>query len=166
MTFKVGDRVVQTELPTDGCESFNTRDEVLVVTVGGGNTFKCSRDGLIRTSSRYKLADSTAKGGGQKLDDGKLPLQLLDPAALEEVAKVLAVGAKKYSPNNWRKGLSYTRVVGATLRHIFAFMRGEDNDPETGLSHIAHAKCELMFLLSYILSKRTDLDDRYNKDAK
>lgn len=100
---------------------------------------------------------------GQKLDDGKLPLQLLDPAALEEVAKVLAFGAKKYAPNNWRKGLSYTRVLGATLRHLFAFARGEDNDPETGLSHIAHAKCELMFLLSYIVSKRSDLDDRVGK---
>lgn len=85
--------------------------------------------------------------------------ELLPAEALLEISKVFAFGAKKYSDNNWRGGFKYTRVLGALLRHLFAFMRGEDNDPETGLSHIAHAGCNVLFLLTFILTK-TGTDDR------
>ena len=54
-------------------------------------------------------------------------------------------------------------MVAAALRHLFSYMRGEDVDAESGLSHVAHAMCCCMFLLG--LEKRTDLDDRW-KDAE
>ena len=97
---------------------------------------------------------------GEKKDTGKLPLELLPVDVLEEVAKVLQFGANKYAANNWRGGIAYSRVYGATLRHLFAWWRGEDNDAETGLSHLAHAICELCFALAYILRLRSELDDR------
>jgi hypothetical protein len=37
----------------------------------------------------------------------------------------------------------------ALLRHLFAWWRGEELDPESGLSHLAHAGCCLMFLMEY-----------------
>lgn len=95
----------------------------------------------------------------QKHDDGKPRLDYLDPYALEEVAKVLTFGATKYGAQNWRKGIEIGRLMAACLRHIFAFMRGENNDPETGLSHLAHAMCCLMFTL-WMLEHRRDMDDR------
>lgn len=102
--------------------------------------------------------------GGTKHDQGKPSLALLPGESLEEVAKVLDFGANKYGVYNWRKGFTYTRVTSAALRHIFAFLRGEDKDPETGLSHIAHAICGLLFLLTFILTK-TGTDDRYKGES-
>ena len=87
--------------------------------------------------------------GGIKHDGDKTRLELLPFEALEEVGKVLTVGAIKYAPDNWRKGMSWRRVLGSALRHLFAWGAGEDKDPETELSHLAHAACCVLFLLSY-----------------
>ena len=83
---------------------------------------------------------------GVKFDDDKTRVDLLDPEWLEGVGRILAFGAKKYAANNWRKGIKQSRLLGAALRHIFAFARGEKNDPESGESHLLHASCCLMFM--------------------
>jgi hypothetical protein len=102
--------------------------------------------------------------GGLKFDAGKPPLALLDRTALEEVAQVLAFGAKKYAAHNWRGGISYSRLADAALRHLLAFMDGEDFDPESGLPHLAHASCCLMFLQN-MARTRPDMDDRHTAQS-
>jgi hypothetical protein len=97
-----------------------------------------------------------------KLDQGKEPMALLSPEALIQLTKVLEFGAKKYSANGWRTGMSYTRILSALLRHVFRYLAGETVDPETGLSHIAHAMCNCMFLLEYEKS-HPEFDDRYKE---
>jgi len=82
------------------------------------------------------------------------PASILKPyniraAAAFEVAKVLAFGAGKYAPRNWEKGIRYSRVYASALRHGHAFLSGEDYDPETGLLHMAHFACNIMFLATY-----------------
>lgn len=101
---------------------------------------------------------------GNKQDLGKPPISLIDRVALEQEALVMAFGAKKYGTYNWRGGIKFSRLLDATLRHIFAFNDGEDLDPETGLNHLAHARCSLAFLLR-MWKDRPDLDDRY-KESK
>ncbi|MBS4019586.1 MAG: hypothetical protein KGZ68_15285 [Dechloromonas sp.] len=96
---------------------------------------------------------------GVKFDQDKPRMDLLDAHAIEQLALVLSFGAQKYAAHNWRKGLSKSRLIAAALRHIFAYLRGENTDPESGLSHVAHAMCCCMFLLG--LEHRLDLDDRY-----
>ena len=96
-----------------------------------------------------------------KYDDGKPPIGLVDRKALEGLAQVLAYGANKYSKQNWRLGMKYSRLYNATLRHLFAFIDGEDYDPESGLPHLDHAMFGLMVLSNYTKSGRTELDDRY-----
>jgi hypothetical protein len=86
---------------------------------------------------------------GVKHDNEKPMMALLSPFALEEIAKVMTFGAKKYSADNWREGFEYSRLISAVLRHITAYQRGETLDPETGLSHLAHASCGLMMLLEF-----------------
>jgi len=103
---------------------------------------------------------------GRKDDSGKVPLQLIPGAALLEIGLVLRHGASKYGASNWRAGLAYTRLIGAILRHVVAFNEGENLDPETGISHIAHAACEAMFLLQFIKDERVDLDDRFSATLK
>jgi len=103
-----------------------------------------------------------AKQEGTKYDQEKPRVDLLDPLALEGVAAVLTFGARKYAAHNWRGGISYSRLLGAALRHLFAIVRGEDNDPESGLPHVDHLGCCVMFL-SNMMKTRPDLDDRYKK---
>jgi len=111
------------------------------------------------TSPTTLAATSQNSEGGLKYDDGKPPLALLDRYALEQTALVLAFGARKYGTHNWVKGIHYLRLISAALRHIFAFLWGEDLDPETGLPHPAHAMCCLMFLLG-TMKRHPELDDR------
>lgn len=97
---------------------------------------------------------------GRKFDKGKVPLDLLPKAALIEVAKVLDFGARKYAPYNWAKGMAYSRLLAAAYRHLWAFESGEDKDRETSVSHLAHAVCCILFLLSYRIFN-LGLDDRF-----
>lgn len=97
--------------------------------------------------------------GGVKYDDGKARLDLLAPEFIEGVGQVLTYGAKKYADRNWEKGMRWGRCVGAVLRHIFSWMRRQDIDPESGLHHLDHAACCLMFLRAYIARKIGE-DDR------
>jgi hypothetical protein len=96
---------------------------------------------------------------GVKLDSGKLPIHLYAFDALEETTKVLDFGARKYSERNWELGMKWSRVFSALLRHLFAWWAKRGTDPETGLSHLAHASCCLMFLLAYEL-RGVGQDDR------
>lgn len=102
---------------------------------------------------------------GVKHDQDKPRMDLLDPEALEGVARVLSFGARKYAEHNWRKGLAISRLLGAALRHIFAHLRGEDLDPESGLMHLDHAACCLMFA-QWTARNRPELDDRWKHEAR
>jgi hypothetical protein len=95
-----------------------------------------------------------------KFDENKLPLHLLSTEAMNQTAAVLAFGAQKYAAHNWRDGFTWSRPLSAAMRHITAFNDGEDKDPESGLSHLAHAACCIMFLLEFEKTHK-HLDDRY-----
>jgi hypothetical protein len=90
---------------------------------------------------------------GIKQDQEKVRLELISPAALESLGRVLTFGAKKYAARNWEKGIAWSRIVGAILRHTLAIMRGELVDPETGEPHAAHIMCESMFLTHFFFKK-------------
>ena len=79
----------------------------------------------------------------------KTRFDLIPFAAVGEIADVLAYGAQKYSANNWCRGTEWSRYFSALCRHLFAWWGGEDKDPETGFSHLAHAGCCLLFLMEY-----------------
>lgn len=100
---------------------------------------------------------------GTKHDAGKVPVGLLPWPALKEIAKVLDFGRKKYSAHNWRGGFLWSRLYDACQRHLWAWNEGEDKDPETGLTHLAHAGCCIMFLLTHELLGLGE-DDRYRPD--
>lgn len=97
---------------------------------------------------------------GIKYDSDKPDMSLLSPLAITYLAKVLTFGAKKYSANNWRKGIDQSRLISAALRHIIAFQAGQDSDPETGLPHMAHAMCCCMFSIE-LMNSAIDIDTRF-----
>ena len=95
----------------------------------------------------------------RKFDNGKPRMELLSPLALREIAKVLTFGAIKYDEWNWAKGLDSMRLLGATLRHLALWQQGETIDPESGLSHLSHAACNLMFML-HLAETMPSMDSR------
>jgi hypothetical protein len=102
--------------------------------------------------------------GGIKYDGDKTQWHLLPFESVEGAVRVLMHGAKKYSAFNWAKGMPYTRVLDATQRHLNAIYQGEDKDPESGLDHVDHAICELIFLKYYMLHGVGE-DDRFKRHA-
>ena len=95
---------------------------------------------------------------------GKTQWSLVDFEAIKPMVDVLMFGAKKYAPNNWKKGQKYTDMIDCLLRHVMAIARGENIDPESGLPHIGHVLCNGMFI-SYMMENKPQFDDRFNNDA-
>lgn len=102
---------------------------------------------------------------GKKNDAEKPRMDLISSKAMIELSKVLTFGAKKYASHNWRAGISYSRIIAAIMRHVTAYNDGETLDPETGLSHMAHAFCEVMFLIEFEQT-HPEMDDRYKGEPK
>lgn len=96
---------------------------------------------------------------GRKDDSEKLRMDLIPVSAIVGLSAILTHGAKKYTDRNWELGLAWHRPWGALLRHLFAWWGGEDRDKESGMSHLWHALCELVFLVEYEQT-HPELDDR------
>ena len=85
---------------------------------------------------------------GTKDDTDKLDWSLLPLSALHSVIKVLMMGARKYSHDNWKfVQNAKRRYFNEAMRRLDAYQDGEETDKESGLSHLAHAVCCLIFLL-------------------
>jgi hypothetical protein len=98
------------------------------------------------TTTQEATAAANARGEGYKADAEKPDYMLLPWGPVEDIVRVLTVGARKYAPDNWQKVPNARhRYLAAGARHLVARMRGEVADPETGLPHLAHAGCCLLF---------------------
>lgn len=96
---------------------------------------------------------------GQKFDTDKARYDLIPPEIEEAIAKVLTFGAGKYGERNWELGMRWGRPYAALRRHMAAWWSGENNDPETGMSHLAHAACCIAFLVAFE-ARGVGTDDR------
>lgn len=96
---------------------------------------------------------------GRKDDGGKVRLDLIPPELLFAVGSILTFGAIKYADRNWEAGMSWGRVFGALMRHMWAWWGGAapttknflfgELDDESGKSHLWHAACCIAFLVAY-----------------
>lgn len=113
-------------------------------------------------NNRDALVEPEVPKVGLKFDGEKPDMSLLSSIAIAKVAAVMTYGKTKYSAHNWRGGIVYSRLLAAALRHVFSYLGGESKDPETGLSHLAHAMCCLMMVLEFEETS-PELDDRFKK---
>jgi hypothetical protein len=97
-----------------------------------------------------------------RYNEGKCKWSLVDFKSLEPMVKVLEYGTEKYSRDNWKKGLPVTEICESLMRHLYAFLDGENIDPESGMSHIGHIQCNAMFLAHMI--DKEGFDDRSGSD--
>lgn len=115
-----------------------------------------SEDILIDIISRVKSE------GARRFNTGKVQWTLIDFKSLEPMVRALEFGAQKYSKDEWKKGFETTTIVDSALRHIFAYLSGEDNDTDSKVQHIGHAMANLMFL-QYMMDNKPELDNRVKK---
>lgn len=95
----------------------------------------------------------------KKNDQDKPDFTLIPQEALLEVSKVFTFGAKKYGRFNYSNATTRSRYIAAALRHINQYLRNEDLDDETSISHLAHATASLMMGLDAIKLNKGE-DDR------
>lgn len=92
-------------------------------------------------------------GGVREGQQGEKPnTHFLVKEFLYGIAKVMMHGAKKYAPWNWQRGMKYSDTYSSLQRHLWDWWQREDNDdgPKgSGLPHLWHAGCDLMFLVFY-----------------
>ena len=95
--------------------------------------------------------ESNEKGSGARYNDGKAPMEFVPLHLLEETARVFhsATTSGKYAPWNWAKGMPWLVPYACAIRHLGAWFRGEDKDPESGYSHLAHAMGNILMLMHY-----------------
>jgi len=96
---------------------------------------------------------------GNKHDHEKVRMELIPPEVLWAMGDVLTSGAVKYGDRNWEAGMAWSRAYAALMRHMLAWWGGEDQDPETGRSHLWHAQCCMAFLITYE-ARQIGTDDR------
>lgn len=92
---------------------------------------------------------SDAKGSGARYNGGKPDFSLIPLSTLEDEARVWGYGKQKYAAWNWAKGMAWSVPLACALRHLAAWQRGEDVDPESGLPHLAHVMCNIRMLTLY-----------------
>ena len=102
---------------------------------------------------------------GTKYDQDKLQYSLIPSYALEQIAKNLTVGLKKYQEcDNWKKVEgAEQRYLDALYRHLEAHRRGELYDADSSVPdmlHMAAVAVNAMFLLEFML------DPELKKDKK
>jgi len=98
---------------------------------------------------------NTVPAGGYPDDNPKTPYGERKPKisstpvrAIREMGEVFELGAKKYGRYNWRiHQVAATVYYDAAWRHLTAWFEGEDIDPESGVSHLAHAMACMAILL-------------------
>ena len=82
-------------------------------------------------------------GAVRDTDEGKPRPDLISPFATEKLADWLRLGAEKYAPRNWERGLPLSRCLASALRHLMKYQQGVRD----GEDNLTAAFCNLMFML-------------------
>jgi hypothetical protein len=113
--------------------------------------------------------NSTEKGTAARANGGKVRFSLLPTPILSGVCRVLEFGLRKYREWNWTKGMQWSACFDCDRRHMDKWYFGlEECDEESGLHHLDHAICNLLFLRHYtkVYTEGDDRPDMYTMLAE
>lgn len=110
---------------------------------------------------RLLRINSDEENPKDRIASRKPPLHLIPPAAEITEAVVMGLGARKYGgAYNWRSSnVRATVYVAAAKRHLAQWLDGQDDDPESGVTHLAHARACLGILIDALETGHL-VDDR------
>jgi hypothetical protein len=69
--------------------------------------------------------------------------------ALEQVCRVFQYGTVKYQRDNYKiaPGLPLENYIQSMWRHTVSYLKGEENDTDSGLPNLAHLACNAFMYL-------------------
>lgn len=108
------------------------------------------------------MSDQKSPTGSLRKNGGKPQMSNISPQFILDLAALMTKATEKYPVFNWAKGNYMSVPYDSCMRHLLAFNSGENNDPETGLGHLAHAAANIMFM-HYYLQNFPEMDDRFFK---
>lgn len=121
------------------------------------------------TEKRTQTSDGSnaRNNGGLRFNEGKPRYDLIPPEFMDALAAHFEIGSRKYSDRNWERGMGWCKCFASMMRHAWAWMRGEDIDPETGSHHMISVAWNAMAIYTYAARKIGE-DDRPNtsKDSE
>ncbi|HEV8492477.1 MAG TPA: dATP/dGTP diphosphohydrolase domain-containing protein [Candidatus Angelobacter sp.] len=106
-----------------------------------------------------KFIGKPGDGQGLRYNDGKPRFDLLPPEALKALAEHYGKGAEKYAARNWERGMDWCKCFASLERHAWAWMGGEDIDPENGSHHMIAVAWNAIALFTYAM-RNIGTDDR------
>ena len=112
----------------------------------------------VKYATKEEIVEAASKYAN-RFNSGKPQWSIVDFKSLEPMVRVLEFGAKKYSRDNWKKGMPINEICDSLMRHLVSYMGGEELDPESGLHHIGHIQCNAMFL-SYMINNNSIFEDK------
>lgn len=99
-----------------------------------------------------------------RFNEGKIQTREIDPDFILGIGEVLTRSRSKYQHFNWQQPTNFSTPYESMMRHLMAFQKGIDIDPETLSHHLLHAATNIMFLY-YHSKNNTGIDDRgFKKD--
>ena len=96
----------------------------------------------------------------------KVSMSTIPAFVLLELGLALQEGAAKYGRHNYRSvgNIKSSVYYDSVFRHLMAWWEGEDEDPDSGLSHITKAIASLVVLRDAMMQDN-HLDDRPPKSS-
>jgi hypothetical protein len=75
-----------------------------------------------------ELAKFAETGAVRSSAEGRGRYDLVPQIVIDRFAKHLEKGAKKYTDNNWQKGMNIRRCLSSLLRHAFQVLTGDETE--------------------------------------
>lgn len=88
------------------------------------------------------IAETCPGGAMREATPGRGRFDLVSFIALARIAVLAEEGAKKYAPNNWRKGMPAWRFIDSALRHLTRYALGSTDE-----DHLAACAWNIMSLM-------------------
>ena len=104
-----------------------------------GEKFLSEPDKPVMADSGKREQFST--GAVRDTADGKARPDLISPFAMERLGEWLRLGAEKYAPRNWERGIPLSRSTASLYRHLLKFQQGKQDE-----DHIAAVMCNAMMI--------------------
>lgn len=89
------------------------------------------QDGVVVNFDRVQDSGERTEfttGAVRDTSEGKGRYDLIPQRGLHRLARHFENGAKKYGPNNWRKGIPLSRYLDSGIRHAFKYLEGERDE--------------------------------------
>lgn len=83
-------------------------------------------------------------GAVRSSDADNVRFDLITPIGLRRLAETYAEGAKKYSENNWLKGIPSSDLFNHAVRHLYLWLAGDTSE-----DHLAHATWNIFAIMHF-----------------